>query len=173
MIFPKNSKRIALLGFMGSGKTTIGKLLSDKLGYKFADTDIIIEQSVGLKTAEIFKQKGEAYFRKVETQILNELCQESSLVIATGGGIPTVTKNRLCIRKSCFSVYLKISPGEVLDRLTDDEISVRPLFPLKVEELSRLIISREKYYKIATFTIVVDNLKPKEIVKLIYNNILC
>ena len=172
MIISENTNRIALLGFMGSGKTTIGKLLSNKLGYKFADTDKMIEQSIGLQTIEIFNTKGEAYFRKVETQILSQLCQESNLVIATGGGIPTIAKNRLCIQRFCLSIYLKISPDEVLSRLTDVEVSARPLFPLNVKEVRRLIILREKYYKTASLTIVVDNLAPKKIVKTICNYIL-
>ena len=172
MIISENTNRIALLGFMGSGKTTIGKLLSNKLGYKFADTDKMIEQSIGLNTVDIFNQKGEAYFRKIETQILNQLCQESDLVIATGGGIPTVTKNRLTIQNFCLSIYLKISPDELLERLTEDEISARPLFPLNDEEVRRLIILREKHYKIASLTIVVDNSTPKQIVKTICDYIL-
>ena len=79
--------KIVLAGFMGSGKTSVGKELSSRLGYSFIDTDKLIEELEGMPISRIFKEKGEAYFREVERSVVNEVSRQRDLIIATGGGV--------------------------------------------------------------------------------------
>ena len=89
-----------LLGFMGTGKTSVGRLLSQRLSWKFLDLDDLIEEREGLKIAEIFSQKGEPYFRDLETKILKEVAQKSKLIVACGGGVVLKEENLSLIENS-------------------------------------------------------------------------
>jgi shikimate kinase len=82
-----------LIGMMGSGKTTVGRVLAEKLGYRFLDTDALVEQVAGRSISEIFAQSGESAFRELETQVLREVCAYRRLAIATGGGIVLQRQN--------------------------------------------------------------------------------
>jgi shikimate kinase len=95
-----DSNKIFLLGFMGSGKSTLGKKLANKLNVPFFDLDKIIEEQIGISIAEIFKTKGEEYFRTLETQVLKQLIyKQAKFVIATGGGAPCFNNNIELINK--------------------------------------------------------------------------
>ena len=84
---------IALIGFMGTGKTTVGRLVAEQLKFELLDTDALIEQRSGKKIAEIFAQNGEPAFRQLESQLVHELASRDKTVISTGGGLPTNPAN--------------------------------------------------------------------------------
>lgn len=142
---------ITLVGFMGSGKTTLAKALSDGLGYTFFDLDKIIEEKENCTIAEIFATKGETYFRKMERYILTDLLTNNkNYVLATGGGTACFFDNMENINKHCISLYLKMSADTLFDRLKDER-SHRPLIKnFNDRELKQFIrntlIEREPYY---------------------------
>ena len=102
-------QNLILIGPMGSGKTTVGKQLAKRTRMDFVDSDHMIEDRCGVSISTIFDIEGEDGFRKRETKMLEELCDRSGIVLATGGGAITVEENRILLRKSGFVVYLKTS----------------------------------------------------------------
>ena len=137
---------IILIGFMGSGKTTTGRLLAKKLNYPFIDTDQIIEQKNGLTCAKIFEQRGEEFFRKQETAVLQELHGLNGSIIATGGGIILSEDNRVFLQNLGTVIYLKTAPEEILKRVGHD--TTRPLLNNtdKREKISDMFSDREPLY---------------------------
>ena len=109
-------QNLILIGPMGSGKTTVGKQLAKKTRMDFVDSDHMIEERCGVSISTIFDIEGEDGFRKRETKMLNELCQQSGIVLATGGGAIASEENRILLRKSGFVVYLKTSIETQLSR---------------------------------------------------------
>jgi len=102
-------QNLILIGPMGSGKTTVGKQLAKRTRMDFVDSDHMIEDRCGVSISTIFDIEGEDGFRKRETKMLEELCDRSGIVLATGGGAITMEENRILLRKSGFVVYLKTS----------------------------------------------------------------
>ena len=100
----KNKTRICIIGMPGSGKSTIGSLLSEKLQYRFIDLDHEIEIDTGLKIKEIFKNRGEDNFRKIETAMLREMIVKDNVIISTGGG--TILKNEEILKKVTIFFYI-------------------------------------------------------------------
>jgi shikimate kinase len=140
---------IILIGFMTSGKTTVGKKLADRLSFGYCDIDARIEQSAGLSIPDIFTQRGEDYFRKLESNQLKKLQKETNLVIATGGGIVINSKNRALLKKIGTVVYLRVTPEDVLERVGD--YRTRPLLnhddPKKRRQVvDELLAKREPWY---------------------------
>ncbi|MBR2122579.1 MAG: shikimate dehydrogenase [Lachnospiraceae bacterium] len=140
---------IVLTGFMGSGKTTVGKELAEMLGLKLLDTDCIIEQREGRSINEIFADEGEAYFRDLETGLLRELAgkdRQEAAVYATGGGIVLRDENRELLHKAGTVVWLRVTAADVVRRLEGD--STRPLLEGedKEQRIARLIAMREDLY---------------------------
>ncbi len=117
---------IILTGFMGTGKTTLGRLLAERLGYEFIDTDTLIETQIGQTIAELFQTEGEAAFRKLESKLVEELAQKEGLVIATGGGLVLDPKNVANLSESGQIICLTASPEEILARVSKQQ-DVRPL----------------------------------------------
>lgn len=140
---------IILCGFMGCGKTTVGKILADRLRYTFIDTDIFIEQRENMTVSEIFKEKGEPYFRNLETEVTENLGEQDGLVIATGGGMMLDPKNAQNLNKTGLSFWIKITPETVLKRLDGD--TTRPLLQRddKEQAVRELIAKREPLYAAA------------------------
>lgn len=143
------SSTIILVGFMGSGKTTFGRNLAEKLNYKFIDTDKEIETLVGMSISTIFEKKGEAYFRQLEREYIKQL-KVQNVVIATGGGLPCFYDNMNYLNKIGVTVYLKYSVEELFERLKNETVS-RPLLKEKsdtelFEFVEGLLKSRESYY---------------------------
>jgi shikimate kinase len=122
--FDLQNLNVYLIGMMGSGKSTTGKLLAQKLGYQFFDTDEVIKQATGLTIAQIFAESGEAEFRKIETQVLSQLSAYTRLVVATGGGIVLERMNWSHMQQGLV-IWLEVEPEILLDRLKED--ITRPL----------------------------------------------
>jgi shikimate kinase len=146
---------IVLCGFMGSGKTTIGKLLAKELRFCFVDTDALIEQSEGKKISDIFAEFGEEYFREIESKTVKEISLKTNTVIATGGGVVLSSKNTNALKQNGLVVLLKITPEEALKRLKDD--TSRPLLmrPDKKQAVKSLLSLRQPAY-ISAADVVVD-----------------
>ncbi|HHU74046.1 MAG TPA: shikimate kinase [Clostridiales bacterium] len=163
------NQNIILIGFMGSGKTTIGSLLAKRLHYQFQDTDEMIESSVGNTIRQIFDFQGEEYFRDLETNVLIALKnQMQDTVLSTGGGLILRETNRKLLNELGFIIYLKASKETLVQRLLGD--TTRPL--LRGEELedkvSRLLDSRASIYEETAHEIIdTDELSREEIVDLI------
>lgn len=162
--------RIVLIGYMGSGKSTIGKLLAKKLQLDFNDLDSHIENKSDSTIPEIFKEKGELYFRKIEHNYLNEILEkEPRLVLATGGGTPCYSGNmQSMLEGSDAVIYLKMSIGKLIERLFKEK-DQRPLIAhLENEELPEFIgkhlFERSHYYAMAKHTVLCDAKSPDEIV---------
>ncbi len=165
-------KNIALLGYMASGKTTIAKLLAEKLGQKYFDLDQIIEQDEKLSVNEIFESKGEIYFRKREHQILKSvLSTNDNSILALGGGTPCYAGNMdICKNSDWKTVYLRASIDTLVNRLQQNK--TRPLVRDKSpEELQNFVamhlFERSFYYNQADVIISTDNKSPEEIVDLV------
>ena len=134
----KRDGNIYLVGMMGAGKTTIGKLLARRLSRSFVDSDQRIEERTGVKIPVIFEIEGEQGFRRRESQVLEELAKEPDLVVATGGGIVLSESNRACLTRSGLVVYLCLPLGVLWERTRQDKN--RPLLQVadpraRIEEL--------------------------------------
>ncbi len=156
-------KKIFLIGMPGSGKTTIGQKLAEKLSIPFFDLDEIIEEKTGSTIDEIFSREGEEFFRKLESKYLEEVINNySSFVLSTGGGTPCFHQNMELIKKSGISVYLDVSAEELNRRLLPG-ISHRPLLKNKseeelLEEIKNKLNVRSFYYKQSDHLIINDNI---------------
>jgi len=129
---------IFLIGLMGAGKTTVGKLIAKSLGKTFYDTDHVIEQRTGVKIPTIFELEGEAGFRKRETSTLEEFAQQDNIVLATGGGAIMAPENRDILKRYGYVIYLRANVNELYLRTRNDKN--RPLLQnvdvkAKLEEL--------------------------------------
>lgn len=156
------SSRIYLVGFMGAGKTTIGSLLADRLGWEFVDLDTAIEVQENRAVRVIFAASGEAYFRQVEAACLRQLSGGSDRVISLGGGAYVDPANRELVDSTGLSVYLE-APLEVLMSRIDDDGS-RPLAGDRAD-LARLFADRTRSYKMAQVVIGTGNREPAEVVE--------
>lgn len=120
------NKNIILIGYMGSGKSTVGKKAARALEYTFLDTDALIEETEGMAISELFETKGEAYFREQETETIRRLLQApKGNIIATGGGLPMKEGNAELLKKLGTVVYLKAETETLMERLSGD--TTRPL----------------------------------------------
>jgi len=142
----KNS--IALIGFMGTGKTVVGKVLAERLGKEFLEMDALIEQKAGKTIPEIFQREGEEAFRQLEIEAAKQVSQRKNVVIACGGGVVLNKINIDRLKKESLLVYLTASP-EVILRRTSSDTSERPLLKadnraLAVKELLRF---RKPFYE--------------------------
>lgn len=154
---PMKKKIFYLTGFMGSGKSTVGPIIANTLGWDYYDLDSVIEAKEMMKVSEIFDAKGELYFRNIETEFLSELSQKEMSIISLGGGTVTVDKNFDIIKNSGILIYLKISPETAYERLKykrDRPILTRDgTVDLEKKEfigkLSQLMEKRKSYYESA------------------------
>lgn len=136
----KPVQNIFLIGYMGSGKTTMGRRLADSMNWSFVDLDEQIENQVGLSVAEIFEQKGEPEFRKIEASVLGEVSKSNNQIVATGGGTPMHSPNLHTMQQSGLVVYLQASTEELKRRLLEDGNS-RPLLRDKSDALLETFIT--------------------------------
>ena len=166
---------IVLIGYMGSGKSSVGKELATILNYSFLDLDNYIEDQENASISEIFKNKGELYFRKVESKYLQELLDRSNnLVLALGGGTPCYGNNieKLQNQKNVNTVFLQISIPHLVDRLLKEK-DKRPLIShietkADLQEfVGKHLFERMPFYSKAQNTVTTDNLTIKQVVKAI------
>ncbi len=155
-------KKIFLLGFMGSGKSYWGKLWAEEMNLPFIEIDELVEKAEGRAIAEIFEQKGETYFRQLESKLLKELMGEQDCIISTGGGVPCFFDNMKWMNEQGATVYLKASPKELALRLQDEK-EKRPLIKNVSAELLEDFIAaklseRESFYNQAKFILNVASL---------------
>ncbi len=158
---------ICLVGYMGSGKSSVGKKLADRLGYAFEDTDELIVAKDGRSIPDIFRQEGEPFFRELEHALLKSLVtrKDSGMVLATGGGIVMDVRNRPLLKELGTVVYLRADAKALYDRVRGDE--GRPL--LNVEDRLKtmrdmLTVRGPVYEECADIIIDTDGLTPDETV---------
>ncbi|MBK8559673.1 3-dehydroquinate synthase [Candidatus Amarobacter glycogenicus] len=164
------AQRIFLVGLSGGGKSTAGRLLAQRLGWQFADSDDEIEHATGRKVPEIFAEEGEAAFRKRECDAIRKLAQREPIVIATGGGAVTVPETRALLGDG-FVVWLSVSPEEAARRLGQDPAtSERPLLAGDTRgRLEALLQARRELYSAADAAIDVDDLSPQIVSSELFN----
>ncbi|MDP4240683.1 MAG: shikimate kinase [Bacteroidota bacterium] len=148
--------RIFLIGYMGSGKTTVGQLLATKLGYSFIDMDTHIESKLFKSVSQIFAELGEQQFRLLEHQCLHEIAEFNNAVISTGGGVPCFFDNMKYMNEHGITIYLKLTAEELTERLEGFQANKRPLLAgKKGKELYQFIAEglakREPFYSQATY----------------------
>lgn len=163
---------IFLTGFMGCGKSTVGKALSDITGFSLVDTDSLIEAKDGRGIPRIFKESGEGYFRRLETLVLSELRDASSRIVSCGGGIVLREENVNIMKEIGHIVLLSALPETILSRVIYSD--KRPLLEGKknIKDISEMMEKRLPHYQAAAdFTITVDKGNPltiaEEIIKII------
>ena len=160
-------KNIVLMGFMGAGKTTIGKKLASALKYEFIDTDEWIEKEQGRKISDIFAEDGEAALRDMETDMLKRLQNRTEkFVLSIGGGMPVREENRALLRNLGIVIYLKTSKEEIIRRVSGSRN--RPLLQggdLE-KKVTNLMCAREQIYmETAHVEVITDGKNPKEVVE--------
>lgn len=140
-------RNIILIGPMGAGKTTVGRQIAKRTRMEFLDSDHMIEDRCGVSISTIFDIEGEEGFRKRESKMLNELCQRTGIVLATGGGAIASEENRILLRKSGFVVYLKTSIDTQLARTQKNQN--RPLLENvdPEQKLTELMEERGELYE--------------------------
>jgi shikimate kinase len=162
--------RIVLVGFMGCGKTTVGRELARRLGYDFVDLDTFITENIGRAPAEIIREDGEPAFRSIETDALDHVLKKNgSGVIALGGGAWTIPANRTLVEsQNCLSIWLD-SPFELCWKRITSHKNVRPLAPnhKQAETLHQL---RRTQYELATVHI---EIQPSDSAETLAERILC
>jgi shikimate kinase len=164
---------IFLIGFMGSGKSTLGKRLARKIDYRFEDMDQVIEEQENMPVSDIFRQKGEAYFRELETKYLDSVDETSDLVIATGGGAPCFGNNMEMMNSKGVTVYLRLNAQGLVSRLVKAR-NIRPLIasmsPEKLFEfISETLPGREKFYNRAKCILKGESAKPSHVIALLFD----
>ncbi|GAG00056.1 unnamed protein product [marine sediment metagenome] len=164
---------IALMGFMGTGKTVVGKVLAEKLGRDFVEMDTLIEQKAGKPISEIFQQDGEIAFRELEIEVTREVAGNKNQVIACGGGLVLNTISIDRLKKDSVIVYLTALPKVILERVSGDR-GERPLLQvtnpaLTIQELLRF---RKPFYeRAADIKINTSNLDVNSVAEQIINKV--
>jgi shikimate kinase len=155
---------IVLIGFMATGKTTVGRLVAERLQRKFLDLDHLVEETAGMKIPDLFRTQGEPAFRKVESAALEQALKMDGLVLATGGGAACREDNLQAMLASAFVVALSAPPSEVLKRTGG--ASGRPLLDSAADpmaEAQRLLAAREPFYSRAHLRIETVGKAPQDV----------
>ena len=147
MTSPRQIRNLALIGFMGTGKSSVGRLVAEALHFTFLDTDELIEASVGKSITGIFAQQGETAFRELESKVVADLATRTQTVIATGGGLPMNPANLASLKTHALVVCLWASPRQIWERVGDQ--SHRPLLqdPDPQTKICALLAVREPSYR--------------------------
>jgi shikimate kinase len=169
---PIDAGLIYLVGYRGSGKTTVGRLLGQQIGWPFLDADDVLEAQAGRTVAEVFAVEGEAGFRDRESAVLCDLATRRQHVIATGGGVVLRDENRRVLQATGFGVWLTGSPETCFNRFRADPAtrSRRPALTglIGLAEVERLSREREPLYReVAHVVVDTENQSPEEVVSTI------
>ncbi len=137
---------VVLIGFMGSGKSSVGRIIAKKLGKRFIDMDDVIEDKASMSINDIFAKFGEEHFRDIESEVALMLAEDNNLVISCGGGVILREKNMRALKKNGMVFYLKASPESIYRRVKDD--NSRPLLKVKdpLAQIKQLLSVRELLY---------------------------
>jgi shikimate kinase len=163
MVEKKSSKNIYLLGFMGAGKTSIGKILAEKLRLEFCDLDELIGRERGKTISRLFAEDGEDFFRDLESKKLLTISRKSGQIISTGGGVVLREANWEVMEKGGITIYLKASTDILWSRIRND--SSRPLLQVDrpVEKVRELLSTRVPFYEKADIIIDTENKSPETV----------
>jgi shikimate kinase len=153
---------IALIGFMATGKSTIGPLLARELEYDFIDTDAMVEADMGMTIADIFAQLGEDAFRDAEHEALKKALNMEKIVLSTGGGIILFKRNRKLLAEQAFVVSLSAQPETIYGRVKDDD--TRPLLKCNdpLQRIKQILAERQVYYDVCDFKISTETWTAEE-----------
>lgn len=156
-------KNIVLIGFMGTGKTSVGKIIAKKLGFKFVDVDELIERTTGMEISEIFSKFGEPRFRDIETEMIKLITQKTGQVIATGGGVVLRDENMELLKENGVIFCLEAPENVIFERVKHTKN--RPLLQVEnpEEKIKELLQMRMPLYKKADFCICTEGLTPEEV----------
>ena len=146
-------RNIVLVGFMGTGKSVVGRALAKKLKMKYVSTDDIIKNREGRAINDIFAKEGESYFRRIEKDVVKEASGMKDTVIAAGGGVVLDDENIKNLRKNGILILLKATPEEILERT--GKLFNRPLLnvPSPLDEIKKLLEKRNPFYAKADYTV--------------------
>lgn len=169
-------KNVMLIGYMGAGKTTVGKALAKKLQMQFYDLDWYIEERFRQKISDLFAQKGENGFRLIEQKMLHEVAEFENVVLALGGGTPCFFDNMDYLNRCGITIFLDASPQTIVQHLKISH-TVRPLLKDKqgdelLEHIARQLSERMPYYRQAQLTANVDILDNFDKIDQLTNNII-
>lgn len=165
--------KIYLIGLPGSGKTTLGKRVALELNISFIDLDQEVEKTEGISVQEIFKTKGQDYFREAESKALRNLANSNfHFVLATGGGAPCFFNNIETMNQSGQTIFLNIPLEEIFNRISKTDLNIRPLFSgLNAGEVKSKLVNlhteRLPFYSKAKIQFTKENLQAKEILEAI------
>jgi shikimate kinase len=156
-------KNIYLIGFMGTGKSTVGKILAEEFKMKFVDTDLLVEEMTGRTISSIFEESSEEDFRRFETEVLRRITEDKGMIVSTGGGI-VVTRGNLELMKNSGFVFTLIADANTIhERLKKDD-TCRPLLEVDepLDEIKRLLFERAAFYINAHHIIETSDITPRE-----------
>jgi len=164
---------LTLIGYRATGKTTLARLLAQRLECEWIDADVEIERRAGKTIAEIFADDGEPAFRDLEAQVIADLCERDSLVLAAGGGAPLREPSRQAMRKAGKVVWLTAAPETILARMTGDDTTAarRPNLTDRgpLDEIVQLLTQREPIYReAADFEIDTEGKTPEQLAEEIF-----
>jgi shikimate kinase len=165
---PCPPSNIILIGYRATGKTTLARLLAERLAWSWIDADVEIERRAGKSIAQIFAEEGEPVFRQLEAQVIAELCRQRRLVLAAGGGAPLRSDSRQQMRESGQVVCLLAQPETILQRMSADASTAarRPNLTDKgpLEEIIQLLKAREPIYRESAHLVIdTEGKSPREI----------
>ncbi len=157
-------ERVLLVGFMASGKSSVGKELASRLGWDFEDFDTAIEARAGKSVSQIFAEDGEVEFRRLESGVAEELLARSNTVVASGGGWPAQPGSWRMVTEDTMSVWLQVSPVEAVRRASEDG-PTRPLLDGEdvTDRATALLLAREASYRRARYTLDSERYTPPEL----------
>ncbi len=156
--------RVLLVGFMASGKSSVGKELASRLGWDFVDFDTLIESRTGKTVARIFSEDGEEEFRRLESEVAKESLVRRDTVFASGGGWPAQPESWTMVAEDTMSIWLQVSPLEALRRASKEGLT-RPLLggADAMDRATALLLAREAFYRRARYTLDSERHTPPEL----------
>jgi shikimate kinase len=166
--YPPQRSHLILVGLPGSGKSTVGQAVAQRIGTPFLDFDVEIERRTGLTISRIFREHGEAHFRSLELDLTREVAARPAMILAPGGGWITVPGALSVLRPPARMIYLRTRPEVALGRMGAGK-AARPLLqaPDPLAELGRLLAKREPSYRLADHVVDVDIVDLQEVIAIV------